>query len=321
VELDPTGPAFVAKIGQELPTILLDETDTIWGKAGGSSGAMKTLRAILNSGYRQGATVTRKAGKEIVKSAVFCPVAFAGMGTLPETLMSRAICIRMRKRKPTEKISRYMPRMHEAQGRALGSALADWVTTRLGDIQHAWPEMPEGIEDRASEVAESLLIMADAAGGHWPDTARSAVTELLLARKEEAGPTPAEMLMRDIERVWRKDEPRIFSHVLIERLYLLDDSPWRTMWEPVSASREVVALINVWEPSIGPVKVNIGGRVLQGYKREHFFGIFARLIKLDKERADEARKLAEVRAAQARESKGKGSGSSGSSGSSAQSEL
>ena len=49
----------------------------------------------------------------------------------------------------------------------------------------ATPDMPAGVTDRAAEIWEPLLAIADAAGGHWPETARAACRPLRHHRPAE----------------------------------------------------------------------------------------------------------------------------------------
>jgi len=48
--------------------------------------------------------------------------------------------------------------------------------------------MPDGIADRDADVWEPLFLIADAAGGHWPDTARVTAVTLVTAGKRRAAP-------------------------------------------------------------------------------------------------------------------------------------
>ena len=48
----------------------------------------------------------------------FCAVALAGIGHLPDTISSRAVMIRMRRRAPNEVVCPYRLREHAAQGKA-----------------------------------------------------------------------------------------------------------------------------------------------------------------------------------------------------------
>ncbi len=83
--------------------------------------------------------------------------------------------------------------------------------------------MPEGIHDRDADVWESMLALADAAGGEWPERARvTAVTLVTLAR--ERTPSLGLRLLSDVRSVL--DGETISTENLIERLKSLDKSPW-----------------------------------------------------------------------------------------------
>ncbi|MFJ8624247.1 DUF3631 domain-containing protein [Kitasatospora sp. NPDC093550] len=164
------------------PTVLLDESDTVFGpKAVGS----EDLRGLINAGHRRGGHVLRCVGGGTTQTVQAFPTHFAlaaaGLGDLPDTVMSRSVVIRMRRRTCDERIEPYRERIHQAQGHALRERLATWADTVRGDVSRAVPDLPNGIFDRAADVWEPLLAVADAAGGHWPERARTACTRLAKA--------------------------------------------------------------------------------------------------------------------------------------------
>ena len=65
---------------------------------------------------------------------------------------------------------------------ALRDRLAAWAAQRIDELTKAEPDMP--VEDRAADTWEPLIVVADAAGGHWPDTARAACKALVDAADE-----------------------------------------------------------------------------------------------------------------------------------------
>jgi hypothetical protein len=67
--VQPTEAVLFRKIAKEAPTVLLDEVDTIF--KGPSTDQTEGLRAVLNSGYRRGATVDRCAGRDKEKLLAF----------------------------------------------------------------------------------------------------------------------------------------------------------------------------------------------------------------------------------------------------------
>src|SRR5262245_36708021 len=78
-----------------LPTILYDEIDTVFGPRAKEH---EDLRGIINAGHRKGA----KAGRCVVKGRqieteelpAFCPIAMAGLGNLPDTILTRSVIIK-----------------------------------------------------------------------------------------------------------------------------------------------------------------------------------------------------------------------------------
>jgi Protein of unknown function (DUF3631) len=263
MELDPTGPVLAKMIAQDHPTIGIDETDTIFGKSGSSS-AKQQLRSILNSGYKAGATMTRLKGGETISSPVFGPVVFAGLGNLPETLMTRSVVARCAKRRPEQPIEPYFSRTHAPIGAMLGDSLHEWMTTVTADLAGAWPELPDGIQDRAAECCEPLCAVADSAGGHWPATGRAALREIFMDVSEHAGPSPAQRVLTDLLAVWPEGSVNASSRDLSDRLRALHTAPWHSLWPPESGPRELAALLG--SHGLAPVKVKVAGVALQGYR-------------------------------------------------------
>src|SRR5205823_1050754 len=118
------------------------------------------------------------------ESPAFCAVALAGLGFLPDTLMSRSVVIRMRRRAPSEQVEPFRRREVMAIGDALRDRLMTWAATVVDEIGRARPSMPPEIMDRAADCWEPLLAVADAAGGHWPDIARDAAVALVASAKQ-----------------------------------------------------------------------------------------------------------------------------------------
>jgi hypothetical protein len=262
MEVDVTGPALVALISQRHPTVFLDETDQIFGANGGES--HRSLRAVLNSGYKQGATVSRRSGGSYVQQSIYGAVGFGGLGILPRTLMSRSVVIRMAQRRPEQKIEPFYPKLHEPTGAAIGAALGSWASAVSLELAVSWPALPEGIQDRAAEIWEPMLAVADAAGGDWPERARAACTELALDVAAEPVQAPGQRLLADLRKIWG-ESGNLPTAVIITRLFALPASPWAAQWPAASAPRELAALLAPY--GVQPVKVRCGEKTAQGYKR------------------------------------------------------
>ena len=284
IELDPTGPALAATIELELPTLLIDESDIIFGETG-SSGAKRQLRGILNAGYKRSGTLRRKSGKTTHVYHVFCPVAFGGLGRLPETLRDRSIQFMMEKPpKGSRKAERFDPRVHAPLGRRYGEVLGDWARTKLLEIIGTWVELPEGIDDRPAEVWEPILAMGIAAGPKWKERAYEACGIFALDAATEPAMSPAERLVRDLRGLWPtgEDEEPVrnwTSAEMILALFRMDGSSYAKMWDAVNAPRELAALLATY--NIAVRKVKVAGKPLQGYRLIEFRAVWESLDEIE----------------------------------------
>ncbi len=169
-----TTPAYLfRKVSDESgpPTILYDEIDTVFGPKAKDN---EDIRGMLNAGHRKGAV----AGRCVVRGKIveteelpaYCAVALAGLNDLPDTIMSRSIVVRMRRRAPNEKVEPWRLRINAPQAKPLREALDAWASSAPEEFD--WPELPPEIQDRNADVWEALVAVADLAGKHWPERAR-----------------------------------------------------------------------------------------------------------------------------------------------------
>lgn len=260
-----------------LPVILMDEVDAIFSHA--KADGNEDLRGLLNSGYRRGATAGRAAirGKEVVTEdwPTFCPVALAGLNTLPDTLMTRSIVIPMKRRRHGQRVEPYRRRVNAPAGAELSRRLARFVQANRTRFTDAWPDLPEGIEDRDADIWEPLLAVADAAGGHWPDTARATAVAMVAAAKVKP-PTLGIQLLQDI-RALMQDTDRIGTTDLLAALNEMDDAPWGNLrGEPINARYLAQTLGKYDIPTNNTVW--IANRSVKGYVRAHFADAWGRYL-------------------------------------------
>jgi hypothetical protein len=125
--------------GEEGATILFDEIDTVFGPKAKDN---EELRGLLNAGHRRGAVAGRCVvkGKETLTEEIpaYAAVALAGLGWLPDTILSRSIIIRMRRRHAGERVEPYRRRLHRPEGEAIREVVASWA--RSAEVN--WPELP-----------------------------------------------------------------------------------------------------------------------------------------------------------------------------------
>lgn len=267
------------------PTILFDEVDTVFGPKAKDN---EDIRGMLNSGHRRGATalrcVVRGKTVEVEEFPSFCAVALAGLGDMPDTIMSRSVIVRMRRRSPSEHVEPFRHRVHAAEGHRLRDRLADWCDRIGDDLEGAWSEMPDGVQDRAADVWEPLLALADAAGGEWPTRARVAAVALVALAADQPA-TLGIRLLDDIRTCFNTTPSDPLNYVevhalasatLVERLCELDESPWADLRGKPLDSRGLSRMLGKY--GIKPRVVRIGDSTPRGYLREDLHDAWSRYL-------------------------------------------
>lgn len=256
------------------PTILYDEIDTVFGPKAKKDN--EDIRGMLNAGHRKGAIAGRcvVSGKTVRTEELdaYCAVALAGLDDLPDTLMSRSIVVRMRRRSPDEKIEPFRLREQEAEAHQLRIDLATW--TEVAITPGIWPEMPEEIADRAADVWEALIMVADAAGGDWPKRARESAVQFVLASKSGATSLGVRLLT-DLKAVFG-DADCLFTHTIIERLLGMEMSPWADIKGKALDSRSLAFRLGRYE--VRSTTLRIGDDLGKGYRRSDLDDVWARYV-------------------------------------------
>jgi len=218
-------PAYLfRKVGSdEGVTILFDEIDTVFGPKAKEN---EEIRGLLNAGHRRGAVAGRCVmnGKTVATEeiAAYCAVALAGLGWLPNTILSRSIIIRMRRRRQGEQVEQFRRRIHALDGEQIRVLIESWARAVTGEI--SWPDLPLGIEDRDADVWEPLVAVADLVGGQWPELARAAAVALV-SESKETEPSMGIRLLADLRAVFG-DREAMPSKALLVALHDIAESPW-----------------------------------------------------------------------------------------------
>jgi hypothetical protein len=223
VNVSPT--YLFRKVGcEEGATILYDEIDTVFGPKAKEN---EEIRGLLNAGHRRGAKAGRCVvqGKTVTTEEInaYSAVALAGLGWLPDTILSRSVIVRMRRRAPGEQVEPFRSRIHSRDGMAIRDQIALWAKSLPSQIVD-WPELPPEIQDRDADVWEPLIIIADAVGGTWPERARLAAKALVTADKD-AEPSLGVRLLADLRAVFGGARDMTTKAILMA-LIGLEESPW-----------------------------------------------------------------------------------------------
>jgi Protein of unknown function (DUF3631) len=258
-------PAYLfRKIGDELgATILFDEIDTVFGPKAKEN---EELRGLLNAGYRRGAVAGRCVvhGKTVETEEIpaFAPVALAGLGWLPDTIMSRAVIIRMQRRAAGEVVEPYRRRIHDSVTEDARRLIEKWASTFPKEID-SWPELPAGIEDRNADVWEPLIAIADMFGADWSKRAREAAVALVAASKERE-PSLGVRLLTDLRTVFG-DSEHMPTAAILQALHEIEEAPWGNMkGQPLNSRGLSQRLLQY---GIKPKTIRVGTGTPKGYAR------------------------------------------------------
>ena len=257
-----------------LPTILHDEIDTIFGARAQEH---EEIRGVINAGHRRGASAGRCVVKgkliETEELPAFCAVAMAGLGNLPDTILSRSVILRMRRRGPGEVVESYRRRLHAPEGHALRDRLAVW-TKSIQETIDTFPSMPAGIEDRNADVWEALISVADAAGGSWPDRARVAAVALV-ADAKVGQPSLGVRLLADCRAIFAEREA-LPTVELLNGLTSLEEAPWSDLRGKPLDARRLANLLHPYE--IKSKVIRIGNTTPRGYTKTDFHDAWDRYL-------------------------------------------
>ena len=271
-----SAPSIFRMLAKGMLTLLFDEVDALFSKRG-KDDHNEDLRALLNVGYRRGARIPRCVGPrhDVELFDVFAPAALAGLGDLPDTIMTRSIIVRMRKRSTGERVQQFRIRMHAAEGAALRERLVDWAAEVGANVGEAWPELPEGVEDRQAECWEPLIAIADAAGGHWPTTARAACIELLKVAADRDVSIGVRLLV-DLRAAFG-DRDAMTTAAILEVLHAIEEAPWGDLNGRTLDPRRLAATLRRY--GVRSTKVRPpDGTPKQGYRREDLWDAWQRYL-------------------------------------------
>jgi putative DNA primase/helicase len=253
------------------PTLLIDEADAFMKEN-------EELRGVINSGHtRTSAYVIRTVGDdhEPRQFSTWGAKALSGIGSLPETIMDRAVILELRRKLPSESVGRLRHAPSDLFP-ALARKLARFAHDNEHSIRAARPALPEALNDRAQDNWEPLLAVADLAGGHWPEMARKAALTISGA-ESEAVSTGAELLT-DIKSAFDQDNSlRLSIAMLIDRLTADDMGPWAT-WnrgKPISPRQLGRRLM---EYDIAARTIRFGSGTSKGFERSQFDDAWARYL-------------------------------------------
>ncbi|WP_338602623.1 DUF3631 domain-containing protein [Saccharopolyspora sp. SCSIO 74807] len=263
--------AVYRSITDDPPTMLVDEADTIFGT---NAEANEDLRGLLNAGHQRNRPAKRydAATNRVESIPTFAMAALAGIGTMPDTIEDRAVIVRMRRRAPGESVLPYRHRRDRSALLELAEQIGSWLRADLSVLERATPSMP--IEDRAADTWEPLIVVADHAGGDWPDRARQAALALIAEAQGDNEGTLRTRLLIDCRTIFG-EQTEISSSDLIRALNADPESPWRDYGANGLTQARLAKLLAEFDIKSGNVRFPDGSQA-KGYRRADFADAWTR---------------------------------------------
>ena len=207
----------------------------------------------------------------LVRFSCWCPKVMAAIGRLPDTLADRCIVIRMQRKTQQEQCER----LRNLDTRGFQQQCARFVLDHASQIASASPAIPPTLHDRAADIWEPLFVLADLAGGSWPETARTAAISFTAGSPEN---NCIGSLMLDIVGIFtQNDADRMFSRDIVAWLNGFQGRPWADALNgrPIT---ELWLAQQLRPYGVRPKTMWIGDTSAKGYVQETFLGIFRRYI-------------------------------------------
>jgi hypothetical protein len=266
--------AFAEFMGVEPPTILWDEIDSAYKRWAG-------MREFVNTGFARGGYVIRAGG---VRKPTFSPKMMAGLSRLPDTVMDRSFSFHMLRSRPEDRPVRLTPRERNVLtpvAAYLRIELAAFAEEHMDSLATAEPDLPAELDDRAQDIAEPLLAIADRVG--WGPEARAAMVKVRAAMVAAEPPTERQMLLEDIRGVFGRRRAAIYSDDLVDKLKALSERPWRSQGLNQWTLARMVSHFVEYEggPRIKSSRLRVGGRpnpLRAGYRRRQFDDAWKRYL-------------------------------------------
>jgi hypothetical protein len=274
--------ALFRLIDGKKPTLVLDEAELLTGKGERAD----AVRAILNAGNCQGVTVPRCAGPshDLQYFEVFCPKVVCAIRHCPETVKDRAIVIPMQRKKPSDKVERFIRRRIRPEAEPLCTRIANWAQANCLAIGRAYEMLDvDFLSDRELENVEPLLAILTACDPSRLGELRLAVESLAFGKSQAAEDDSLSLrLLSDVRAVWQDGEERVLTSELLSRLKAIEDAPWSSELE--LTARKLARFLAPY--GVHPCDVRTEMRTGKGYKIEDFQDSFASYLAPIRDKGD-----------------------------------
>jgi hypothetical protein len=218
-----TASAFFRMVELSQPTFLIDEADITLKNN-------DQMLAIMNASHRRRTAYkilsdpTNTNGWTPKKWSTWTAQVIAGIGDQADTLMSRSICVNLRRKMVNERVDT-IPSDFFEQKEPLRNYLARWATNVELDLCAG--DLPSGGSDRAKDNWRPLMIVAKQAGGLWLDKIETAFTAMEVGKKSIKSIAIGTELLADVQRIMIGGQySEISASEMRNKLVWLEDAEW-----------------------------------------------------------------------------------------------
>ena len=267
-----TGPALFRSIEKWQPTFAIDEADTVLVNN-------EDLKEVVNFGWTRGQSAIRcdPETNEPRPYSTFCPKAIGMKGRkLPDTTLSRAIIIEMKRKRPDE-VAEDFDHIDDAQLARLRRQLSRWANDHAAALGKAKPEIPPGFHNRVRANWKLLLAIAEQVGGDWKQQAWQAagtIERVKATFESSIGVT----LLKALRAMFEPDVECLLSRDVIANLTADPEQPWveYKRGNPIT-QKQLAGLLGAYGIISGTVHPP-GLAHGRGYQRQQFDEVFDRYL-------------------------------------------
>lgn len=273
--LEPTAPGLTTKLHVDKATVGITEIDLFFGTRGTSKSAH---RAIINGGYKRGATVDRERDGEVEKRNIHGCMALDGKNARKflevdgpfDTLRTRSHAIILERKPKDVRLDEYDSEKHERRLTSISARMTDWGTKygrRIVQLDVDPALNAAGVHNRDKEIWRVLFQVAAWAGGEWPQRVTDAARAIVLGEWGEED-TPqlsyAEELLHAAREAFTLDDGGFLpTRVLLQRL-MRSEGWWQAEWTtPRAAAMSLADELGTF--GIEATRAYVDGRQERGY--------------------------------------------------------
>lgn len=269
VSMGASDASIFRRIELHQPTMMFDEFDNF------DVATRTTLLGILNSGFKQNGAVSRMAmskGKnwdEFQDFSTWCPKVMCGIGTIPATLQSRCITIKLRRKLPSEHVESMnaVLRANPEFFLNIRRKIVWFVTKYENELYLMVSDPPSDLSDRLQNIWEGLFKLADFLDGGGDELFAAIEAAKLISQSARVDvPSIQIELLKDIKG-FLADHPEDFVESIKLKTYLVDlsDRPWCELQARPLTPHKLAEILKPF--GIEPIQKRFKNQPVRGYVR------------------------------------------------------